>query len=199
VRNFSDQHGRTWAVEITPRTLRQVREAAGFDLLDPASDPVDRLVKDAVLLADVLWVLSCSQAQTAGISQGDFLDGLDLPALVRGRGAVCQCISDFLKVGELPANISAANAAGLFVNLMLMDYLALGNGSLLGIPEVPPPDGLRARLLDLAATLRAAEVWQAEALFQDLEAAERQILAHRQAWRRRQWYQANPAGVDVGP
>ena len=195
MRDFADKCGRTWCIDVTPRTVRRVREVAGLDLLDPAANPVARLTQDPVLLADVLLAMLPEQVAAARLSRDDFLDGLDLPALTRGRAAVFLATSDFLDLGALRADVTPAKVAGWVVQTMLAFDLALGNGAPLGVCEVPPPDALHSRLLDLMATLRAADPSEADALFDDVDAAEHQILTRRQRWRRRQWCAEPAAGT----
>jgi len=186
MRDFHDKVGRTWQIQIDPAFLRQARVALGVDLF-AADSGIATLRLDPLLAANALWLLCRGQAEAAGVAEAEFYAGLDLPAITRGRRCVCFAVLDFLDLDRLPEEISEAAIASVMADVMLRDP-ALGSAAHLGIAEMPPPEDLRVRFLDLAATLRgAADHAEALALFADLEAVERSILARRQRWRRDLW------------
>lgn len=72
--SFKDINGREWLIKLDAPTIKDVREALHFDLLDDKA--FSRLATDAVLLVDVLWIICRSQAQAANIHDRQFGEAL---------------------------------------------------------------------------------------------------------------------------
>jgi hypothetical protein len=71
---FSDTQGRSWTVEVNVAALKRVRSLAGVDLLEAVegSGLVERLMRDPVLLCDVVYALCKPEADQRGVSDEDF-------------------------------------------------------------------------------------------------------------------------------
>jgi hypothetical protein len=81
MRQFTDTKGRVWDVELNVRQMKRVRDVLGIDLVNViqagkdgavATDTLDRVANDPILLVDILWVLCEGQAKTAGVTDDDF-------------------------------------------------------------------------------------------------------------------------------
>ena len=81
MRQFTDTKERVWDVELNVRQMKRVRDVLGIDLVNViqagkdgavATDILDRVANDPILLVDILWVLCEGQAKTAGVTDDDF-------------------------------------------------------------------------------------------------------------------------------
>ena len=81
MRQFTDTKERVWDVELNVRQMKLVRDVLGIDLVNViqagkdgavATDTLDRVANDPILLVDILWVLCEGQAKTAGVTDDDF-------------------------------------------------------------------------------------------------------------------------------
>ena len=81
MRQFTDTKGRVWDVELNVRQMKRVRDVLGIDLVNViqagkdgavATDTLDRVANDPILLVDILWVLCEGQAKAAGVTDDDF-------------------------------------------------------------------------------------------------------------------------------
>ena len=81
MRQFTDTKDRVWEVELNVRQMKRVRDILGIDLVNViqagkdgavATDTLDRVANDPILLVDILWVLCEGQAKAAGVTDDDF-------------------------------------------------------------------------------------------------------------------------------
>ncbi len=81
MRQFTDTKERVWEVELNVRQMKRVRDVLGIDLVNViqagrdgtvATDTLDRVANDPILLVDILWVLCEGQAKAAGVTDDDF-------------------------------------------------------------------------------------------------------------------------------
>ena len=81
MRQFTDTKERVWDVELNVRQMKRVRDVLGIDLVNViqagkdgavATDTLDRVANDPILLVDILWVLCEGQAKAAGVTDDDF-------------------------------------------------------------------------------------------------------------------------------
>ena len=81
MRQFTDTKERVWDVELNVRQKKRVRDVLGIDLVNViqagkdgavATDTLDRVANDPILLVDILWVLCEGQAKAAGVTDDDF-------------------------------------------------------------------------------------------------------------------------------
>ena len=81
MRQFTDTKERVWDVELNVRQMKRARDALGIDLVNViqagkdgavATDTLDRVANDPILLVDILWVLCEGQAKAAGVTDDDF-------------------------------------------------------------------------------------------------------------------------------
>jgi hypothetical protein len=78
---FTDAKGRAWEIELNIRQMKRVRDILGVDLVNViqtnkdgsvATDTIDRVANDPIILVDILWVLCEEQARAAGVTDADF-------------------------------------------------------------------------------------------------------------------------------
>jgi len=64
--SFTDNAGRSWTIEINVSTIKRVRGLAGVDLLEVLDGSlIERLVRDPVLLCDVVFAVCKPQADAS--------------------------------------------------------------------------------------------------------------------------------------
>jgi hypothetical protein len=97
---FIDSAGRTWPIEITVQTVRDLRKALDVDLLsiiDADSTLMERLSTDPVLLADVLYVTCRRDCQQASVSDEEFGRALGGDAIDHATSAFLEAVERFFR------------------------------------------------------------------------------------------------------
>lgn len=72
---FTDNKGRAWVVEVNVTAIKRVRDRLGIDLLSMLDDKaalMQRLLFDAVLLVDILYVVCEPQCNERSVTDEDF-------------------------------------------------------------------------------------------------------------------------------
>jgi len=70
---FKDNAGREWTVEVNVAALKRVKSLVGVDLLGVLDGTlIERLVRDPVLLCDVVYAVCKPQADQRTVSDEDF-------------------------------------------------------------------------------------------------------------------------------
>ena len=104
MRQFTDNKGRTWDVELNVRQMKRVRDVLGVDLVNVitadrdggvATDTLDRVANDPILLVDILWVLCEGQAKPAGVTDEDFGSALAGDSITEATKAFLDELVDF--------------------------------------------------------------------------------------------------------
>lgn len=74
MKTFRDNTGNEWSVEINVAALKRIRSLTGTDLLEVISggDLLERLMRDPVLLCDIIYALVKPQADERRISDEAF-------------------------------------------------------------------------------------------------------------------------------
>jgi len=73
MKQFTDNAGRQWTVEINVAALKRVKSLAGVDLLEVLDGTlIERLIRDPVLLCDVLYAACKPEADRLGVSDEEF-------------------------------------------------------------------------------------------------------------------------------
>lgn len=97
---FTDKQGRTWPLEITVGTVRDLRRMLDVDLLsinDAEADLIERLSTDAELLCNVLYVVCIQQCKETGVSDEDFGRALDGDAIRDATVSLDEAINRFFQ------------------------------------------------------------------------------------------------------
>ncbi len=104
MRRFTDTKGRTWDIELNVRQMKRVRDILGVDLVNiistgkdgaVATDTLDRVANDPILLVDILWVLCEGQAKSAGVTDEDFGSSLAGESIAEATRAFLDELVDF--------------------------------------------------------------------------------------------------------
>jgi len=104
MRRFTDTKGRTWDIELNVRQMKRVRDILGIDLVNiistgkdgaVATDTLDRVANDPILLVDILWVLCEGQAKSAGVTDEDFGSSLAGESIAEATRAFLDELADF--------------------------------------------------------------------------------------------------------
>lgn len=95
--SFTDASGQRWVVDVNVTTIREVKKALDFDLLDAIGKPevFHRFYTDPFLLCDLLWVLCKSQAAELGVDDAEFGRRLHGDGLERGTDALVAGLASF--------------------------------------------------------------------------------------------------------
>ena len=101
---FTDEKGRSWEIELNIRQMKRVRDILGVDLVNViqtnkdgsiATDTIDRVANDPILLCDILWVLCEQQAKLAGVTDEDFGSSLAGDSIETATRAFLDELVDF--------------------------------------------------------------------------------------------------------
>ena len=104
MRQFTDTKERVWDVELNVRQMKRVRDVLGIDLVNViqagkdgavATDTLDRVANDSILLVDILWVLCEGQAKAAGVTDDDFGSSLAGDSIADATRAFLDELVDF--------------------------------------------------------------------------------------------------------
>ena len=104
MRQFTDTKDRVWEVELNVRQMKRVRDILGIDLANViqagkdgavATDTLDRVANDPILLVDILWVLCEGQAKAAGVTDDDFGSSLAGDSIADATRAFLDELVDF--------------------------------------------------------------------------------------------------------
>ncbi len=104
MKQFTDTKERVWDVELNVRQMKRVRDVLGVDLVNViqagkdgavATDTLDRVANDPILLCDILWVLCEQQAKLAGVTDEDFGSSLAGDSIETATRAFLDELVDF--------------------------------------------------------------------------------------------------------
>ena len=104
MKTFTDGKGRVWEVELNVRQMKRVRDILGVDLVNViqtdkdgaiATDTIDRVANDPILLCDILWVLCEGQAKASGVTDEDFGSSLAGDSIADATRAFLDELVDF--------------------------------------------------------------------------------------------------------
>jgi hypothetical protein len=108
MRSFTDNAGRQWQVEINVAALKRVRGLVRVDLMQPIEGTgglLERLVRDPVLLCDVVYALCKPEADTRGVSDEDFGRAMAGDAIEHATAAVLEELVAFCPSPRDRANL----------------------------------------------------------------------------------------------
>jgi hypothetical protein len=108
MRTFKDNQGREWTVEITVAAIKRVRGLAGVDLmevLEGSNGLIERLVRDPVLLCDVIYAACKPQADERQVSDEAFGASMAGDAIEHATAALLEELVDFCPSPRDRANL----------------------------------------------------------------------------------------------
>jgi hypothetical protein len=96
MKSFTDNAGRSWSVEVNVAALKRVKGLAGVDLLEVLDGTlIDRLIRDPVLLCDVLYAACKPDADQHGVTDEEFGRAMAGDAIEHATGALLDEIVSF--------------------------------------------------------------------------------------------------------
>jgi hypothetical protein len=73
MKTFTDNAGRTWTIAINVDAIKRVRGLLNVDLLEVVEGKlIERLIRDPVLLCDIVFVVCKPEADAKNVSDDDF-------------------------------------------------------------------------------------------------------------------------------
>jgi hypothetical protein len=73
VKTFNDNAGRTWTIAINVDAIKRVRSLLDVDLLEIVEGTlIEKLIRDPVLLCDVVYAVCKPEADAKGVSDEEF-------------------------------------------------------------------------------------------------------------------------------
>jgi hypothetical protein len=73
MKTFNDNAGRTWTIAINVDAIKRVRSLLEVDLLEIVEGKlIEKLIRDPVLLCDVVYAVCRPEADAKGVSDEDF-------------------------------------------------------------------------------------------------------------------------------
>lgn len=95
---FVDRHNRQWSLEITPYSMKRVKELTGVHLGKILADemkPLSDLLLDPIAIVDVLYALCVPQCEQKGITDEQFGQALVGDSFESAVEALLIAIQDF--------------------------------------------------------------------------------------------------------
>jgi len=149
---FKDNQGREWTVEINVAALKRVRGLAGVDLMqviEGSGGLVERLVRDPVLLCDVIYAVCKPQADSRDVSDEAFGEAMAGDAIEHATGALLEELVSFCPSPRDRANLGRVLTATRVVMDKARDVVerridelieggALERAMLEAVPEATP-------------------------------------------------------------
>jgi hypothetical protein len=106
MRSFKDNAGRQWSVEINVAALKRVRGLTGTDLMQVIDGTlIEKLIRDPVLLCDVVYALCKPEADTRSVSDEDFGKAMAGDAIEAATTAVLEELVGFCPSPRDRANL----------------------------------------------------------------------------------------------
>jgi hypothetical protein len=108
MRTFKDNQGREWTVEISVAAIKRVRGLAGVDLmevLEGSNGLIEKLVRDPVLLCDVIYAACKPQADERQVSDEAFGASMAGDAIEHATAALLEELVDFCPSPRDRANL----------------------------------------------------------------------------------------------
>lgn len=106
MRQFKDNAGRTWTVDINVATLKRVRGLTGVDLMQIIEGTlIEKFIRDPVLLCDVVYAVCKPEADAAKVSDEEFGKAMAGDAIEAATGAVLDELISFCPSPRDRANL----------------------------------------------------------------------------------------------
>ena len=106
MKTFIDNAGRTWTVAINVDAIKRVRALLGVNLLEVVEGSlIDKLIRDPVLLCDVVYAICKPEADTRNISDEEFGKAMAGDAIEAATTAVLEELVGFCPSPRDRANL----------------------------------------------------------------------------------------------
>lgn len=101
MKQFVDNAGRSWGININVDAIRRVRDLVSVDLLEAVEGKlIERLVGDPILLCDVIYALCKSEADHRGVSDTEFGTAMAGDAIDHATSSLLEELVDFFPKGR---------------------------------------------------------------------------------------------------
>lgn len=106
MRSFKDNQGRQWSVDINVTAIKRVRGLTGEDLMQVIEGTlIEKLIRDPVLLCDMVYALCKPEADARSVSDEDFGKGMAGDAIEAATTAVLEELVGFCPSPRDRANL----------------------------------------------------------------------------------------------
>ena len=106
MRQFKDNAGRIWTVDINVATLKRVRGLTSVDLMQVIEGTlIEKFIRDPVLLCDVVYAVCKPEADSAKVSDEEFGKAMAGDAIEAATGAVLDELISFCPSPRDRANL----------------------------------------------------------------------------------------------
>ena len=106
MRSFKDNQGRQWSVEINVTAIKRVRGLTGEDLMQVIEGTlIEKLIRDPVLLCDVVYAICKPEADARSISDEEFGKAMAGDAIEAATTAVLEELVGFCPSPRDRANL----------------------------------------------------------------------------------------------
>ena len=106
MRSFKDNQGRQWSVEINVTAIKRVRGLTGEDLMQVIEGTlIEKLIRDPVLLCDVVYAICKPEADTRNVSDEEFGKAMAGDAIEAATTAVLEELVGFCPSPRDRANL----------------------------------------------------------------------------------------------
>ena len=106
MQSFKDNQGRQWSVEINVTAIKRVRGLTGEDLMQVIEGTlIEKLIRDPVLLCDVVYAICKPEADTRNISDEEFGKAMAGDAIEAATTAVLEELVGFCPSPRDRANL----------------------------------------------------------------------------------------------
>jgi hypothetical protein len=106
MRSFKDNQGRQWSVEINVTAIKRVRGLTGEDLMQVIEGTlIEKLIRDPVLLCDVVYAICKPEADCRSISDEEFGKSMAGDAIEAATTAVLEELVGFCPSPRDRANL----------------------------------------------------------------------------------------------
>ncbi len=125
MRTFTDNAGRTWAVQVNVAAIKRVRGLLGVDLyklVDDGFQALAKLVSDPVQLADVLYCLVKDEADAKQVTDEEFGRALAGDAITLAADSFVEELIDFFPDARARAGLRKVIDAGKKVRERLLTH-----------------------------------------------------------------------------
>src|SRR5262245_66118902 len=96
VKTFNDNAGRTWTVAINVDAIKRVRGLLSVDLLEVVEGKlIETLIRDPILLCDVVYAVCKPEADAKHVSDEDFGRAMSGDAIDHATKALLEDLVDF--------------------------------------------------------------------------------------------------------
>jgi len=97
MKTFTDNAGRTWTVAVNVDAVKRVKDLVGVDFMEfvEGGDLLERVIRNPVVLCDVLYAVCKPEADEKGVSDTDFGRAMGGAAITGAREALLEEIVGF--------------------------------------------------------------------------------------------------------